>query len=293
MLTVAGQSLAVTQSGRDVPPCTYGISPDRVRVAREGATGSVAVTAAAGCTWDAASSAAWLTIVSGSAGSGDGVVSYSVARNTGPERSATIAIATQTFTLTQQGEAGVTCGYTVDPVTLAPCMAAGVMSATVRTTAGCTWTAAEGASWLSIDSGASGSGPGSIVVRFGDNYDAPREAVVMVRWPTPTAGQNIRVMQAGCVYAVSRDAISVGAAGGTTTFDVLQQSQPTSCGGPLQDRCVWTAASDVPWIVVTTSMPRTGDDRVALAIAANPTAAARTGRVRVRDKTVTITQTGQ
>jgi hypothetical protein len=87
----------------------------------------------------------------------------------------------------------------------------------------------------------------------------------MVRWPTPTAGQNIRVMQAGCVYAVSRDAISVGAAGGTSTFDVLQQSQPTSCGGPLQDRCVWT----------------------------NPTAAARTGRVRVRDKTVTITQTGQ
>ena len=41
------------------------------------------------------------------------------------------------------------------------------------------------------------------------------------------------------------------ASGGSGAFDVVQQSEPYTCGGPLQNACMWTARSDVPWIVVT------------------------------------------
>ena len=127
---------------------------------------------------------------------------------------------------------------------------------------------------------------------FSDNYDAPRTGIVMVRWPTPTAGQNIHVTQAGCIYGVSRNTISVAATGGPGTFDVFQQSEPIECGGPMQDRCVWTAQSDVAWITITSSMPRGGDNPVAFTVAANASTASRVGSITVRDKVVVITQAG-
>ncbi len=96
----------------------------------------------------------------------------------------------------------------------------------------------------------------------------------MIRWPTPTAGQNLQVSQAGCHYGVSRDSLTFTAAGGTSTFDVVQQSEPYTCGGPLQNACVWTAVADSAWITVTGSMPRVGDDRVTVVVAPNSTGTA-------------------
>ena len=128
---------------------------------------------------------------------------------------------------------------------------------------------------------------------YSDNYDAPRAGTVMVRWPTPTAGQNIHVTQAGCRYAVSRSDISIAAAGGTASFDVIQQSDPNTCGSATQDRCVWTAQADVSWITIAGSMPRSGDNPVSFAVAANDGASARVGRIAVRDKIVVVTQAGR
>ena len=96
---------------------------------------------------------------------------------------------------------------------------------------------------LRIASGLSGSGPGTITFSIGSNFDAARQANIEVRWPTPTAGQNVVVLQAGCLYGVSRDTIDVAAAGGDVFFDVVSQSTDTSCGGPLQNGCMWTAVS--------------------------------------------------
>lgn len=113
----------------------------------------------------------------------------------------------------------------------------------------------------------------------------------MVRWPTPTAGQNLRVSQAGCYYAVTRDTFTFAAGGGSGTFDVVQQSEPYTCGGPMQNACVWTAISDSAWLSTSTT-PRSGDDRVAFTVAPNGTAATRSGTITVRDKVVRITQGG-
>ena len=167
------------------------------------------------------------------------------------------------------------------------------MTAQIVTQAGGPWTAGAGASWITIDAGQSGSGTDTVRFRTSANYDAPRSGIVMVRWPTPTAGQNLLIGQAGCYYAVSRDSFSFTASGGSGTVEVLQQSEPYTCGGPLQNGCVWTAQPDAGWITVTSSMPRRGDDPFAFTVAANDNAAARSGTIRIRDKIVRITQAGR
>jgi hypothetical protein len=67
------------------------------------ATDSVSVTAAAGCSWTASSdSPGFISITSGSSGSGPGTVSFSITENTtASPRSGTITIAGQTFTVLQ------------------------------------------------------------------------------------------------------------------------------------------------------------------------------------------------
>ena len=97
----------------------------------------------------------------------------------------------------------------------------------------------------------------------------------------------------GMPYAVSNAAITIAAAGGTGRFDVIQASDPNSCGGPLQNACLWTATSDVPWITITTSMPQRGDNAVSFTVSPNSSGVARTGRITVRDQVVVVTQPGE
>jgi hypothetical protein len=286
-------TLTVNQEAASVT-CEYVVTPDRTTFTKDGGTGTVTVGAAGPCAWTAASSASWLTIVGGASGSGDGAVQFSVARSLETtERRATLTVAGRTIEIVQAGDTGG-CQYSVVPVELNVCMSVpSELTTTITTQAGCPWTATAGAPWLTIVAGQSGSGSGSVRFRVTDNWDAPRDAPVQVRWPTPTAGQNVRVFQAGCLYAVSRSAISVPTAGGSTNFDVFQQSVPNTCGGPLQNACVWSAEPDVSWIAITTPMPTAGDNRVNFTAAPNTTGVARTGTIRVRDKTVTVTQPGQ
>ena len=293
-LTIAGLGVAVVQDGR--APCVIDIAPGSASYGKDAATGTVAVSTAPHCQWSATSAASWLSITSGSGGIGNGTVSYAIERNRElADRTGTIAIGSRTFTVTQRGdEPALNCEYSVTPVEINSCMSVPFnLTATITTQQGCTWTASPDAPWITVNSGGSGSGPGTISFRVTDNWDAPRLGNVMVRWPTPTAGQNVRVLQAGCRYAVSVSTINIAAAGGPGRFDVYQQSDPTECGGALQDRCVWTAQADVPWITVTTSMPQAGDIPVLFTVAANDSTTLRTGRIVVRDKTVVITQPGR
>jgi hypothetical protein len=145
------------------------------------------------------------------------------------------------------------------------------------------------ATWISVSGGTSRTGSGEVRFRVSENFDAPRAGVLQLRWDTPTAGQNVHVSQAGCRYAVSQTTVSIPSAGGTASFEVYQQSDPLECGGPLQNGCRWTAEAGASWIAITTSMPRTGDDRVTFVVSPNP-GPARSATIAVRDKVVTVTQ---
>jgi hypothetical protein len=83
--------------------CTYSISPTSQSFNSSGGTGSVDVTTQSGCSWTAISNVSWITITSGSSGTGNGTVNYSVSTNTGSQRTGTITIAGETFTVTQEG----------------------------------------------------------------------------------------------------------------------------------------------------------------------------------------------
>lgn len=95
--------------------CTYAISPTSQSFSAGGGFGNVTVTASpSGCTgnWTASSNTGFLAVTSGSSGTGNGMVGYSVSSNSSTSsRSGTLTIAGQTFSVTQQGAATTSCTY--------------------------------------------------------------------------------------------------------------------------------------------------------------------------------------
>jgi hypothetical protein len=76
-ITAAGLTFAVTQANG----CNFSVSPASLPVfLAAGGQGSFQITAGAGCGWNAASTAEWITITSGG-GSGTGTVTFTVAPN--------------------------------------------------------------------------------------------------------------------------------------------------------------------------------------------------------------------
>jgi len=94
------------------PACTYGIGPTTASFTASGGSGSVGVTVGAGCAWTATSNdPTWLSITSGSSGSGNGSVGYSVAANgTATPRTGTLTVAGQTFTVSQAAASAIVVG---------------------------------------------------------------------------------------------------------------------------------------------------------------------------------------
>jgi uncharacterized repeat protein (TIGR01451 family) len=103
-LTIGGQTFTVNQSRLG---CSFTLASSSASVSASSGTGGVSFTGAASdCAWTATSNVDWITITSGSSGSGNGTVAYAVAANSGiSSRTGTIAIADQTFTVTQAGAA--------------------------------------------------------------------------------------------------------------------------------------------------------------------------------------------
>lgn len=82
-----------------------GINPGSASFRHQEGTGTVAVTAPAGCAWTAVSRDSWIVVTSGATGSGNGTVGFSVERlPPGPagQRTGTIRIGGQTFTIHQE-----------------------------------------------------------------------------------------------------------------------------------------------------------------------------------------------
>jgi len=80
---------------------TYSVSPLSFDVENTAGTGTITVTAGTGCVWTAASNSAWLTIVTGSSGVGNGTVTYQIAANTGGARNGTLTVAGATVSVHQ------------------------------------------------------------------------------------------------------------------------------------------------------------------------------------------------
>ena len=160
----AGGKLIATEEPPGAPSCSFSINPISQSFASSGGTGSVGVTitAGTGCNWTATSNASWINITSGSSGTGNGTVNYSVASNSGAARTGTMTIAGQTFTVNQDA-AGGSCVTAITPTSRTFTSFGGNSTVTV-TASGCTWTAVSNASWITITT--SMPVTGSIKVRY-------------------------------------------------------------------------------------------------------------------------------
>jgi len=106
-ITIAGQSFTVSQAAAGGSGgCSYSLSPASNAVPATGGAGTISVGTAAGCTWTATSGVPWITVVSGGTGNASGMVTYSVAANSGAARSGAITVAGQSFTVNQAAAAG-------------------------------------------------------------------------------------------------------------------------------------------------------------------------------------------
>ena len=183
-LTIAGQTFTVNQAAAG--PCTYSINPTTITVGDAEVSGlSVAVTAGAGCTWTATPNAGWVQITAGSAGTGNGSVTYTVGSYNGSSRTGTITIAGQTFTVTQ-----VRCSATLNPQTQAVPVLGGSFTVAVTTQIGCPWQAVESLSWVTITSGNSGTGSGTVGYAVVPNVAGARSGTIAI------AGEALTINQA-------------------------------------------------------------------------------------------------
>ena len=243
-LTIAGQSVQVTQG----IGCTYATGVTSLSVSAAGGSGEVPVQTAAACPWVAVSQAEWITIASGSNGSGPGVVRVLVPPTDGPPRTGTISVAGVTVTITQS----TGCGVTVQPAAHAAPASGGASTVTVRTGAGCPWSAASNASWIAITSSASGAGDGQVQFAVTANTGPARSGSLTI------GGQTVSVSQpTGCTFSVTPPAV-----------DLPSSTQTASVSLATGTGCQWNAATNASWI----SLPQSsgsGPGQVSFVAAAN------------------------
>jgi hypothetical protein len=125
--------------------------------------------------------------VSPASGTGGGPVTFTVQANTGPQRTGTLTIANQTFTVTQ----AASCSYSIAPSSANLGSAGGPSSTTVSTAPGCTWTASSNVGWITNVSPASGTGGGPVTFTVQANMSGqhPRTGTLTITGQTFTVTQ--------------------------------------------------------------------------------------------------------
>jgi general secretion pathway protein D len=240
-VTISGQKLTVTQASAagSAAGCTFSLSEDSKTVDAGASTGSVDVKTDATCPWTAISQVAWITVTGGASGTGDGTVNFSVAANTAPaSRIGTLTVAGQTFNVSQAASTSG-CTYSISPTSQSFTADGGTGNVVVTADIGCSWIATSPVPWIAVISGAVGSGNGVVSFQVLPNFGQDRSAILTI------AGNFFVVRQTvagalGCTYTITPAAV-------TAPADGLQGSVNVST--PFG--CTWTAASDVPWITIT------------------------------------------
>jgi hypothetical protein len=267
------QRIEVTQAAGE---CVYSLSEGAGSFPQAGGSGQFEVRASSGlCTWTAQSDASWVSLRTGSNGKGTTTVQFEVAASTGQMRTATVTAAGLSYTITQSATTAG-CTYSVSPGSFNAAAGGDTLSVRLTTGPSCAWTAASSASWISLTSAASGTGPGTATFSIAGSAAARNGSVVV-------GGQTVAVSQGGaapppsCTVNISPDSASIPGAGGAGKVTV-------SGGGG----CAWNASSNVPWITVTGGASGSGGGEVSYLVAA--TTAARSGTLTIAGRTFTVNQ---
>ncbi|MEO8099465.1 MAG: hypothetical protein ABI811_17330 [Acidobacteriota bacterium] len=270
-LTLAGQTFTVTQDA--APACTFILSPASTTLSSQPGGGTVSVNSGLGCLWTAVSNSGFVSVSSGASGSGSGVVQYLVTQNTGGQRSGTITIAGQTFTVAQS--APVVCSFSLDTSSTPAPAAGGSGTVLVSAPQGCAWSSFSNSAFIALGNNSSGSGDGFV------EYTVANNAAGQSRTGTLTiAGKTFTVIQdAACTFSLGLTTASMPVAGGSGTVAV---NAPAGCA--------WSAVSNSAFITLVQGTVGSGNGIVEYSVASSPLAQARTGTLTIAGRTFTLTQ---
>jgi hypothetical protein len=267
-LTVADETFTLHQDG-----CERHLRETSVSGPARDFRGSVNVLAdTPQCAWTAVSNAPWIHIQPGWPGSGTGAVIFDVEPNASTTpRTGTLTVADEAFTVMQDGNCTFSLSGTSDAFT----PAGGEGRVRVTAESGCSWTAVSDSDWITITSGAAGTGSGRVTY-----------AVAAHAGPTPRTGTltiglwTFTVTQSACEFSLAPQFQGFPPSGGTERVRVRTSST-----------CTWTAASNDAWIRVT-SASGPGNGQVEYSVAAHTGSATRTGSLTVAGQTFTVSQSG-
>jgi Putative binding domain, N-terminal/Viral BACON domain len=277
-LKIAERAVTVSQDGVSTgsPTCVLTLSKRSHTIGASGGPDTLLVRGLPQCSWVATSQAPWIVVTSGAVGSGDGTVTLIIVPNDGPTRVGVVVVADQAYSITQAAAPPVSCSYTLSATQHSAPASGGATSVDVTTGPTCPWTVTSGATWITVTSGARGTGSGRVNLTIEPNSGAARSASVII------ADQTYSVTQAAapvnCTYELSQPEQNVGAAGGPATVGVLA---PAGCS--------WTALSNASWLTVESGAGGSGNGTVGLMVAAN-VGGERTGTVTIAGRTHTIRQ---
>src|SRR5262245_62378937 len=289
------------ETATTAPSCAFSVVQPTSAFGPEGGTGSAPITVTAGsrCNWTATSSAAFVTFTTGS-GTGSGTAAFTVAVNTGAERTSTLTIAGSSITITQRA------AVVTPPATLAaptPRSPIGGQDVDLHPT-------------LVVNNAAATGNVGTVTYRFEVSSDStfpndPAKTITQdgvaqgsgtTSWPIPrdltqgvvyfwraratngtitTAFSAVESFKAGgglCSFVLSPTSVSVGAAGGSSTITITTSSV-----------CNWVSISNDAFIVLTSPSSGSGNGSLTFLVLAN-TGAARTGTIIISGQTVTVSQ---
>jgi hypothetical protein len=246
-VTIAGHAFVLQQQG---PECRNSIDPASHDAGPGAGEVVVAVNAAAGCTWTAASQASWIGIPGSRSGAGNGSVRLTIEPNqTTTPRTGTATIAGETFTVRQ---GGLTCTYGITPTQYSAGRGGEDVRVSVSAQDGCAWTSAGDTDWVSIAEGRTGSGNGTVRLVVQANGGGARTATLTI------AGQTFTLEQAGCQTSIKPTYYDSGRGPDTIRISV------TADAG-----CPWTASSSASWVTVVEGAEGSGPGTVTLRVEPN------------------------
>ncbi|HEX8396142.1 MAG TPA: FG-GAP-like repeat-containing protein [Pyrinomonadaceae bacterium] len=166
------------------------------------------------------------------------------------------------------------CSYSINPTSQVFPVIGGNGTVAVNTTGECAWTATTTQPWITITSGGSGTGAGTVSFAVAPNSGPARTGTILI------GGQTFTVSQPnGCTYSVAPNNAGFTAAGGNGNLNLIA-SNPG---------CTWTATSNFPWITLNNT---SGSGSATISFSVQPnTGPARAGTITVGGQTFTVNQT--
>ncbi len=150
--------------------------------------------------------------------------------------------------------ANVDCQITISPDWVMVGSSAGSGTISLTTASHCGWSVSSNAAWLTA-SPTSGTGNAIITYQHASNAGSPtRDAELTIADKTFNIEQ-----QSGCAYSYSPESASIGAAGGTVTFNIT-----------TTDVCAWTVETEESWLTITSPVSGFGSGNATVTVSVAP-----------------------